>query len=57
MFIGLELLSAFEVGSFWEYVDLGAAWLRFAARYGIAFLFSLLATGIVIALLLARRFV
>jgi hypothetical protein len=58
MFIALELFSAFVIGARWEYPDLGSAWLRFSARYGLALLLSLLATGIVVGLWLASgRFI
>jgi hypothetical protein len=53
MFIALELFSAIVVGFRWEYPDLGSAWLRFSARYGLGLLLSLLATGIVVGLWLA----
>lgn len=57
LFVLLELFCAFVVGSRWEQVDLGSVWLRFSARYGIALLFSLLATGVVIGLAVLRHFV
>jgi len=57
MFIALEVFSAIVVGFRWEYPDLGSAWLRFSARYGIALLLSLLATGVVVGLwLVSGRF-
>jgi hypothetical protein len=49
-FVALEVFSAIIVGSRWEQPDLGSAWLRFSARYGLALLLSVLATGIVIGL-------
>jgi hypothetical protein len=53
MFMALEVFSAIVVGFRWERPDLGSAWLRFSARYGLALLLSLLATGAVVGLLLA----
>jgi hypothetical protein len=58
MFIALEVFSAIVVGFRWEYPELGSAWLRFSARYGLALLLSLLATGVVVGVWLAsRRFI
>ena len=53
MFIALEVFSAILVGFRWADPDLGAVWLRFSARYGLALLLSLLATGGVVGLWLA----
>jgi uncharacterized membrane protein YccC len=52
-FVALEVLSAFIVGFSWEYPDLGSPWLRFLARYGLALVLTLLATGIVVGFWLA----
>ena len=58
MFIALEVFSAIVVGFRWEYPELGSAWLRFSARYGLALLLSLLATGVVVGVWVAsRRFI
>ena len=58
MFDALEVLSAIVVGFSWEDPDLGSGWLRVSARYGLALLLSLLATGIVVGLWLASgRFI
>jgi hypothetical protein len=50
MFIALEVCSAFVIGFPSEEPDFGSAWLRFLARYGLRFLLSLLATGVVVGL-------
>jgi hypothetical protein len=50
MFIALEVFSAFVIGFPSEEPDLGSAWLRFLARYGLPFLLSLIATGVVVGL-------
>jgi len=55
MFAVLEVLSAIVVGFSWQYPDLGSAWLRFSARYGLALLLSLLATGIIVGLWIASE--
>lgn len=55
MSVALEVLSAIVVGFSWECPDLGSAWLRLSARYGLALLLSLLATGLIVGLWLASR--
>jgi hypothetical protein len=53
VFLALEVLSGVLVAFSWEPPDLGSAWLRFAARYGLGLALSLVATGIVVGLRLA----
>ena len=58
LFLVLEAFSAILVGFSWQEPDFSSAWLRFSARYGLALLLSLLATGIIVGLWLASgRFI
>jgi hypothetical protein len=56
LFFALEVFSSVIAGFSWEFPSIGSAWLRFSARYELAFLLSIPRGGTMVGLRLALAY-